>query len=109
MPPERTLEYQLSGFIEFAGYTGTPPSVIRYSNLTNYRNYSGGEPRALAIQLDGEPDNKAVIKYYENRGKQPLPVFAFSFKNSTYFYYGSFSKPDALLSFISFPSQSIWY
>ena len=109
MPDDTTLDYKLSGFIQFAGYTGAPRSVLRYSNLTNYRFYSGGDAKVVQVFLDGQTQAEGVIKFYESRAQQSLPVYAFNFKNNSYFYYGRFTAAGGILNSINFPSQSIWY
>ena len=93
----------------FAGYTGSPRSVLRYSNLTNYTNYSGGDAKVVQVFLDGQSQAEGVIKFYASRIAEPLPVYAFNFKDNSYFYYGPFTTGSGILNSISFPSQSIWY
>jgi len=109
VPDDTTLDYKLSGFVQFAGYSGTPRSVLRYSNLTNYTNYSGGDAKVVQVFLDGQSQAEGVIKFYSDRSGQPLPVYAFNFKNNSYFYYGSFAASGGILNSVYFPSQSIWY
>ncbi len=109
VPDDTTINYKLSGFVQFAGFNGTPPSVIRYSNLTNYTNYSGSNAKVLQVFLDGQTNAAGVIKFYESRSGQPLPVYAFNFQNNSYFYYGPFTAAGGILNTIYFPSQSIWY
>jgi hypothetical protein len=109
VPDDTTLDYKLSGFIQFAGFSGSPRSVIRYSNLTNYRSYSAGDAKVVQVFLDGQSQAEGVIKFYASRTTQPLPVYAFNFRNNSYFYYGPFTAAGGILNSISFPSQSIWY